>query len=580
MLQRQYSPEQRRALNLIWAAAGRYDLDPPFMAFTPGGQPDFYFNCVVGLTAKWLDMPRLEDFFASYGGSPRRAMFDELVWLGLENCVYEKELPQRPILAQLRRQYAQDFFAGQKTMSRQQWMAKNNRVFEQQEARWAPLAGRRPPLLTPRARELAKALTLPGSLDTEGVIAALQGMLQTFFLFSGEEPDRGPHALHLKGLAAALLTKIVPTEVRHTDQLVLRRSAQLQAVNARPAGKALLARHLSARRAESDRAYIETCFGRCLYNAHDLAVLEQELCTGNHRTCHLWVTRGEPSPDRPPDQESARLARDAARQRQRNLDFYAKNSSLYASGIRRLSEQLAEALRSYSQPQPVRARAGRLNSRRAWRAPCLGDPAIFLRQTEDIQPDLSVDLLLDASASRLNSQETIAAQGYILAESLRRCGVKLQIFAFRSLRGYTVLQRLKGYRDPGCRSIFDYFAAGWNRDGLALRAAARLADSGCGHKLLLILTDASPNDSQKIAPSAAMPIGRDYGDAAAVADTAAEVRALRKQGFRVGAIFFGLDRDVPALKTIYGREFVRIGKVDQLAGAVGSLVQRQLREMD
>lgn len=580
MLQRQYSPEQRRALNLIWAAAGRYDLDPPFMAFTPDGQPDFYFNCVVGLTARWLDMSRLEGFFASYGGSPRRTMFDELVWLGLENCVYEKELPHRPILAQLRQQHALDFFAGQKTMSRQQWMAKNNRVFEQQEARWAPLAGRRPPLLTPRARELAKALVLPGSLDTQGVIAALQEMLQTFFLFSGDEPARGPHALHLKGLAAALLTKLVPTEVRHTDQLVLRRSDQLQAANARPAGKALLARHLSARRAESDRVYIETCFGRCLYNDHDLAMLEQELCTGSHRTCHLWITRGEPASHRPPDGEAARLARDAALQRQRNLDFYARNSGLCASGIRRLSEQLADALRSYSQPQPVRARSGRLNSRRVWRAPCLGDPSVFLRQTEDIQPDLSVDLLLDASASRLNSQETIAAQGYILAESLRRCGVKLQIFAFRSLRGYTVLQRLKSYQDPGCRSVFDYFAAGWNRDGLALRAAARLADSGCGHKLLLILTDASPNDSQKIAPSAAMPIGRDYGDQAAVDDTAAQVRALRSQGFRVGAIFLGLDRDVPALKTIYGREFVRIRQVDQLAGAVGTLLQRQLREMD
>ncbi len=580
MLQRQYSPEQRRALNLIWAAAGRYDVDPPFMAFDPDGQPNFYFNCVVGLVVKWLDLPRLEAFFAGYAGSPHQEMFDELVWLGLENCVYEKELPQRPILTDLRRQYAQDFFARQKTMSRQQWMAKNNRVFEQQEARWAPLVQRRAPLLTPRARELAKALTLPGTLDTEGVIAALQDMLRTFFLFSGDAPAHGPHALHLKGAAAALLTKLVPTEVRHTDQLVLRRSSQLREANARPAGKALLAHHLSARQAEGDRAYIEACFGRCIYNDHDLAALEQELCTGNHRTCHLWVTRGEPSPNRPPNPESRKLAQDAARQRQRNLDFYAKNSQLYASSIRRLSEQLEDALHSYSQPQPVRARSGRLDSRRVWRAPCVQDPAIFLRQTDDIQPDLSVDLLLDASASRLDSQEIIAAQGYILAESLRRCGVKLQIFAFRSLRGYTVLQLLKGYKDPGCRSIFDYFAAGWNRDGLALRAAARLADSGCKDKLLLILTDASPNDSQKIPPSSAAPIGRDYGDEAAVADTAAEVQALRKQGFRVGAVFFGLNRDVPALKTIYGREFVRIRKIDQLAGAVGSLLQRQLREMD
>ena len=580
MLRRQYSPEQRRALNLIWAAAGQYDLDPPFMAFDPDGQPDFYFNCVVGLAAKWLDMARLEAFFAGYAGSPRREMFDELVWLGLENCVYEKELPVRPVLAALRQQYAEAFFARQQKMSRQQWMAKNNRVYEQQQARWAPLAHRRGPLLTPRGRELARALALPGTLDTEGVIRQLQEMLREFFLFSGEENSRTSRAFHVTGLWAALLTKLLPTEVRHTDQLVLRRSSQLGGAGAAPAGKALLADHLSVRRAEADRAYMETCFGRSIYNDHDLAALEQSLCTGSHRNCHLWITRGEPSPDRPPDQEARQLARDAARQRQRNLDFYARHSQLYASGIRRLSEQIQDALHSYCQPQPVRARTGRLDSRRVWRAPCLHDPAVFLRQTDDIQPDLSVDLLLDASASRLDSQELIAAQGFVIGESLRRCGVKVQISAFRSLRGYTVLQLLKGYKDPGCRSIFGYFAAGWNRDGLALRTAARLADSGCQHRLLLILTDASPNDSQKLPPSGGIPISRDYGDEAAVADTAAEVKALRKEGFRVGAVFFGLTRNVPYLKTIYGREFVRIQKIDQLAGAVGSLLQRQLREMD
>lgn len=580
MLQRQYSPEQRRALNLIWAAAGQYDLDPPFMAFDPDGQPNFYFNCVVGLTAKWLDMTRLGTFFASYAGSPRQEMFDELVWLGLENCVYEKELPTRPILAALRQQYASDFFAQQQKMSRQQWMAKNNRVYEQQQARWAPLAHQHGPLLTPRGRDLARALTLPGTLNTDEVIARLQEILHDFFLFSGNDPVRVPHALHLKGTWAALLTKLLPTEVRHTDQLVLRRSSQLQEQNVTSVGKVPLAHHLSTRHAEADRAYMETCFGRSLYNDHDLAALEQSLCTGNHRSCHLWITRGEPSPNRPPNSESRKLAQDAARQRQQNLEFYAKHSQLYASSILRLSEQLENALRSYSQPQPVRARTGRLDSRRVWRAPCLHDPAIFWRKTDDIQPDLSVDLLLDASASRLDSQEIIAAQGYILAESLRRCGVKLQIFAFRSLRGYTVLQLLKGYKDPGCRSIFDYFAAGWNRDGLALRTAARLANSDCKHRLLLILTDASPNDSQKIPPSAGMPLSRDYGDEAAVADTATEVMALRKQGLRVGAIFFGLTRDVPALKRIYGSDFVRIQKIDQLAGAVGAFLQKQLREMD
>ena len=228
------------------------------MAFDPNGQPNFYFNCIVGLAAKWLDMARLETFFASYAGSTRQELFDELVWLGLENCVYEKELPVRPVLSTLRQQYAETFFAHQRSMSRQQWMAKNNQVYEQQEARWAPLAHRHGPLLTPRGRDLARALALPGTLDTDGVISSLQEILHKFFLFSGSDPVRRLHALHFKGMWAALLTKLLPTEVRHTDQLMLRQSSQLQDGAVQPAGKALMAHHLSTRRAEADRAYYYT----------------------------------------------------------------------------------------------------------------------------------------------------------------------------------------------------------------------------------------------------------------------------------------------------------------------------------
>ena len=37
--------------------------------------------------------------------------------------------------------------------------------------------------------------------------------------------------------------------------------------------------------------------------------------------------------------------------------------------------------------------------------------------TEEQQPDFSVDLMLDASASRLDSQQIIAMQGYMIAEA-------------------------------------------------------------------------------------------------------------------------------------------------------------------
>jgi hypothetical protein len=120
MIKKQYSGSARRARNIIWNAAGRYDFDPPFMAFFANGHPDQYFNMVAGLVQKWLDMPRLWDFFLSYEGDRRSDEFDDYLWLGLENCVYEKELPERPILTQLRKERAERFYQEQQTLSRQQ----------------------------------------------------------------------------------------------------------------------------------------------------------------------------------------------------------------------------------------------------------------------------------------------------------------------------------------------------------------------------------------------------------------------------------------------------------------------------
>ncbi len=71
MIKKQFSGNARRARNIVWNAAGRYDFDPPFLAFFPNGTQDRYFNMVVGLTEKWLDLPRIWDFFARYEGDRR-----------------------------------------------------------------------------------------------------------------------------------------------------------------------------------------------------------------------------------------------------------------------------------------------------------------------------------------------------------------------------------------------------------------------------------------------------------------------------------------------------------------------------
>ena len=254
---------------------------------------------------------------------------------------------------------------------------------------------------------------------------------------------------------------------------------------------------------------------------------------------------------------------------------------LHQSALARLSEQIRNCLLVHQQPERIPARQGWLDGTKVWREPVLHDDRVFLRSDEESRPGFAVDLMLDASASRLHCQEAIAIQGYILAKSLASCGIPVRVTSFCSLRGYTVLRILKDFGDKnGERKVFDYFAAGWNRDGLALRGAGELIKSAPAEKhLLILLTDASPDDSHKILPSGKVPLSRDYDGQIGVDDTAEEVRALRAQGVRVAAVFMGENASVPAANAIYGRDLARIRRIDQLAAAAGRLIQDEIREL-
>ena len=74
-------------------------------------------------------------------------------------------------------------------------------------------------------------------------------------------------------------------------------------------------------------------------------------------------------------------------------------------------------------------------------------------------------------------------------------------------------------------------------------------------------------------------ISREYDGKAGVEDTADEVRALRRKGIRVAAIFMGEQDSVPAADQIYGKDLARIRRMDQLAQAAGRLIQDQIREL-
>ena len=563
---------------MIWNAAGRYDFDPPFMAFTEKGKPDPYFNLVIGFAAKWLDLDRICSFFASYAGSRRAEEFDELMWLGIENCVFEKEVIERPILARLRRDRAQQFYKNRQTLSRQQMMLQSMTVYDQQQARWSKVLGQKGDPLSPAKRSLAKALEIPGSVTTDELIGRLTGILQQYFRYTPGSGGDGEKHTPVTGKAAQLLRRVLRREDRVQDTLLMRTGTGIGDAD----GAAQLAHSFetgkSAQQLQQDEAYIRKAFGSCTLSEQQLRVLENSLCTGAHAECRLWVTdsRGQRTGE---DREIDKVLDDAGKQAGRNRRYLEKRAMLIQSGIKRLSARLDEVLTSYERALPEEAKAGRLEPEKAWRLPALRDPEVFTHAGEETERSITVDLLLDASASRLNYQEELASQAYSIARSLQACGVPVQVLCFRSLRGYTVLQILKNRNERDCSRILDYFAGGWNRDGLGIRLAGSLAapKTDAARRILFVLTDASPNDSTRI-PSGDGLLSKEYQGKAAVLDTKQAVDDLREQGIEPAAIFLGPTLYLENLHTIYQGRCVRIHRIEQLEEAVSSLLDQTLRQ--
>ena len=150
--------------------------------------------------------------------------------------------------------------------------------------------------------------------------------------------------------------------------------------------------------------------------------------------------------------------------------------------------------------------------------------------------------------------------------------------SFCSMSGFTVLRTFTDYSSPSANdSIFDYYAEGCNRDGLAIRAAGDLISrSSYEHRMLIILSDVKPLDIARIKKSE-KDIGQTYDGQRALTDTAFEVRRLRAEGISVICIFTGEDAELPNAKMVYGKDFVRIRDFSQFSDTVGRLIIDQMK---
>ena len=514
--------QKRRADNIIWNCAKDYSFAPDFKAYDSNGDVDIYWNIIFGSARRHYEYEKLEELFAMLDKYKNSAVYETVFWNAIEPVLFRAELAGRPVLERMRPEPAETDLKFDAEMTTDEIVEISKRYFYERYGLYGD-----------------------GKIRFKYRLPHLRRLSVDSFL------QRGPIVQHEKGLY-------------HGD---------ISNWN----GDFSFSNKLN----ESElRAFLETKFGKSIYPLEYVTRLEKQLCSGNHKYTHLFYTKGEVC------ELHGIYSTFEMHQRKRQAELIANNRAYYKKNLHRnrlqiskLSISIMNSVLLHMQPEQVKANAGAVEPALAWRAAKLDDEKIFKRWENENAGDMSVDILLDASHSQVNRATKISSQAYIISEALSRCHVPCRVMGFCSMSGFTVLRLFRDYSSAGdSDSIFDYYAEGCNRDGLAIRAAGNLmANSSYEHKMLIILSDVKPLDAAAKIRKDERDVGVTYDGIRALTDAAHEVRRLRADGISVICIFTGEDENLPAAKMVYGQDFVRIRDFSLFADTVGKLIIDQMK---
>lgn len=574
--------EKKRASNLIWNGAHDYSAEVGFRVYDKEGKADIYWNTIVGIIHRRYDWDSLMDYYNSFDEKINQSVYQSLFWIGLENGAFLKERNLRPALSDLRRAYASDALK----------LSTGNTDFEDS-------AGQRLLAIT-RGHlrrcmgldadlpdqvdiKLLDAIELPGELDTKGSIERIDKTLKTFFPYTS-----GPHRktfldrFHLiTSLPSLFFRKRRSAYDDGLDHLSF--GLGEKAVSSGKIDQSHISVSFAKYTAQTDQGmkeYIREYFGKAAFTETETRDLEKRYCRGNHQDVRLFFTRGEDIGELGKESFATKMHKKALRQAEINKKTYKDNEALNRIQIDKLTERIRNSLLVRMEDQSIGARSGRIRPEKVWRAMLLNDDRIFKKTIPGDQGNLSVDLLLDGSTSQVRRTEIVSAQGYMIAEALSRCDIPVRVASFCSISGYTVFTIYRDYSEKDKNTeIFRFSTSGANRDGIAVRVAAGLMsgpvpsgleENHADHRILIILSDATPNDMIKIRT-----FDGDYRNYAAktgVKDTAEEVHQARLDGISVLCVFTGEDRALPDVRRIYGQDFTRIRDLNMFSDAVGSML--------
>ena len=324
---------------------------------------------------------------------------------------------------------------------------------------------------------------------------------------------------------------------------------------------------------EKAYTYVELNYGKSYLSEAEEKKINYQMCRGIHSDCSLYFTEGilkNPVKSNYQYEYAKRL-------RNKNIWLYHDKHRIVKHNITVLTETLRKSLVLRSETQTVLSDRGMIVPSRLWRIGRTNDAKLFQQELKGEISDFVVDVLIDASGSQMKRQGDVALQAYIISEALSNVDIPYRVMSFCTFWDHTILHRFREYDDPvsADEDIFNYVTSSNNRDGLAIKAAGySLLQREEEKKILIILSDGRPYDVIINRPNAKNPAP--YQGKYAISDTATEVRRLRSQGVSVLGVFAGEEKDLPAEKKIFGKDFAYIRDIGNFSKIVGRYLTKQL----
>lgn len=577
--------EKKRALNIIWNASGDYAFRPEFKAYDEEGRAEVYLNYIIGAVHKYYDYNLLQSFFSYLKTDSDHEFYEQLTWLGLESSTYNKGKKERSVLKALRRSYSKKVLDGDVPPSERALLNEIKKAHYKRALGESVRAGG-------RVLDILNELEFDEHMDTGQIILRMNEIIKNYFKFNPGhyEEDFKQHVKNKKTAKTetaqkqeeeksgepeyALMKNLIVESAETARDVYFEQSKELKDIN-------FNLHKFKGQRISADRSYIQKYYGASIFPDNKINALERILCVGSHKRARLHFTRGEFDSTAAADGDALYIRKTAEKQKESNISYYYDSYARNSNSIGKLTNKIRNTMLINSESSMIRSEDGKLAADKIWRSIHINDNLVFTKNLKNDVGNVTVDILLDSSASQWERQEIIASQGYIIAESLTRCRIAVRVYSFCSLRGYTIVNFYRDYEETDKNArIFSYRASGSNRDGLAVRTALHMMENAQSeHKILIVLSDCKPNDIEINPGTGIIPVITEYSGVKGVNDTAYEVKKGIMKGNKILCVFTGEDEDVASAKRIYGHNFVRINSLERFADIVGILLQNQLRNL-